>query len=133
VSGWCDINWGSVPEWLGGIGTAGALILGLIVLKRDAAARSEETRRRQATDDERRRMQASKVTGLITDDRIQVAELPLAQSPISVLTARAHNDSDQPNLPGCGPGQGRGHECERAHCDLRRCPTGRSSVLRRHL
>jgi len=41
-------------------------------------------------------MQASKVTGLITDDRIQVAELPLAQSPISVLTARAHNDSDQP-------------------------------------
>ncbi|NEA34989.1 hypothetical protein [Streptomyces sp. SID13031] len=28
-------DWGSVAEWVGGIGTAGALILGLLILRRD--------------------------------------------------------------------------------------------------
>jgi len=36
------VNWGSVPDWVGGVGTAGALLLGFYILLRDR--RNEEAR-----------------------------------------------------------------------------------------
>jgi hypothetical protein len=89
-----DFDWGSVPDWIAGVGTAGALILGFIVLRRDVRARSDETQRRAADDEDRRRRQASKVSG-----RVDMVPTPLLDGggpTIMKLFATARNGSDEP-------------------------------------
>lgn len=87
------IEWGNAPDWVGAIGTAGALILGMVVLRRDGLARREETRRLAAQDEDRRREQASNVSGLVVEERADRAEGP---GPIVSLKAIAHNASSRP-------------------------------------
>lgn len=36
------VDWGSVPDWVGSVGTAGALILGFTVLLREQTARARD-------------------------------------------------------------------------------------------
>ncbi len=43
VWAWCEtINWGDAPTWIGSVGTSGALILGMVIL------RSDQVRRRRS-------------------------------------------------------------------------------------
>jgi hypothetical protein len=39
---WEDAAWGTLPDWIGGIGTAGALLIAAAVLSREVGARREE-------------------------------------------------------------------------------------------
>jgi len=88
-----DVQWGNVAEWVGGVGTVGALLAAVVVFQGDTEARQAETARREQDDDDRRREQASRVTGLVVD---LPRTSPTGEDPPSRLTALAHNASDAP-------------------------------------
>ncbi|MGC4747663.1 hypothetical protein ACLQ28_18710 [Micromonospora sp. DT201] len=72
-----SIDWGSVPDWFGGLGTVGTLLFGVLSLRRELRARRREDRAAQAR-------QARLV---FTTSRTEGK---------SVLRVRVANDSDGP-------------------------------------
>lgn len=71
------IDWGSVPDWFGGLGTVGTLLFGVLSLRREIRARRREDRAARAR-------QARLIS---TTARIQGG---------GVLRVRVANDSDGP-------------------------------------
>ncbi|MFY1622485.1 hypothetical protein ACN261_23965 [Micromonospora sp. WMMD723] len=71
------IDWGSVPDWFGGLGTVGTLLFGVLSLRREIRARRREDRAARAR-------QARLVS---TSTRIEGG---------GVLRVRVTNDSDGP-------------------------------------
>lgn len=83
----------SVTDWVGALGTAGALLVALFVLSMDVRARRQETSRQRLQDADRRREQASNVSGLIVEG---LNDQPRQPGPVANLFAIVHNGSGRP-------------------------------------
>lgn len=79
-----DVQWGSVADWLSGVGSLGAVIVAL------GLALQESRRRRAAQADDERRQARLVVVGEPAFDRSETLEHPLS------LYVRVHNYSDAP-------------------------------------
>ncbi len=86
-----DIDWGTAPEWVAAIGTTGALIVALLVLKGELGQRHEQ-------EQERRRDQASRVAAWLEYESVDVTgvELPMvlmknaSESPVFMTEVLVH-------------------------------------------
>lgn len=87
------VDWGSVPEWVGGIGTAAAFIVALALLARElAAARVNEVDRCTANE-ARRRGQASQVAAWIEETTTPARSKSLSRTPVHTPSLKPSTSS----------------------------------------